>query len=381
MRRILLEYGAALVDCPGMTNGAAVIWQIVPRISDNPDGVTDYAFNLANALWANHGLKTVFAPAEPSQASRKGEFEIASIADAGTLPAKSAHVILHYVHYGYQKRGLPFRLVPILRRVRETFGGRLVVIFHELFAIGPPWKSEFWLQPLQKKIARDVARLTDARLVSSESMQQMLEGLVPGLDVVVHPVPSAFGEPVIDPAQLQARDNHRWVICGGTELIERSLRSFLRISGEIPSNLLPRNLVVLGGMENSRVPPLLQRLAAIQCQYYPAVSPETASQILSTCAFAWLDYFTTGTVNPDLLLKSSSFANLCASAVVCVTPRVLSPISLENDLLPGPFSIADDEVKMPSANERPGIAGGICDSYHRHASMATLSRVVAEQLA
>src|SRR5439155_25700317 len=142
----------------------------------------------------------------------------------------------------------------------------------------------------------------------------------------------AVGEPVVDPGRFRARDHDRWVSCGGTVLIERSLRCFLRIADEIPATVLPRNLVVLGGMENSRVRLLLQRLAGIQCKYYPAVSPETASQILSTCAFAWLDYFTTGTVNPDLLLKSSSFANMCAHAVVCVTPRVLSPISLENDL-------------------------------------------------
>jgi hypothetical protein len=381
MRRILLEYGAALVNCPGMTNGAAVVWQIVPRVSNTPDGVTDYAFNLANALWVNHGLRTIFAPAEPTQASRKGEFEIASIVTAGTPPAKPAHVILHYVNYGYQKRGLPFWLGPILHRLRETFGGRLVVIFHELFATGPPWKSEFWLQPLQKKIARDVARLADARLVSSESMRQVFERLVPGLDVAVHPVPSAFGEPVIDPAEIRARDNHRWVICGGTELIERSVRSFLRITGEIPPNVLPRNLVVLGGMENFRVRSLLQTMAALQCEYYPAASPEAASQILSTCAFAWLDYFTTGTANPDLLLKSSSFANLSAHAVVCVTPRAFSAIALENDLLPGPFAIGHGEVKMPSGSERPDIAQAIYDWYHRHASVATLSRVIAEQLA
>src|SRR5437763_15659269 len=199
-----------------MTNGAAVIWQIVPRISDNPDGVTDYAFNLANALWANHGLRTVFAPGKPRQASKKGEFEIASIADAGTPPAKPAHVILHYVNYGYQKRGLPFWLVPILCRVRETFEGRLIVIFHELFASGPPWKSEFWLQPLQKKIARDIARLTDARLVSSESMQQMLEGLVPEVAVVVDQITSPICEPARHLAQLHPRDKHRWSICGGS---------------------------------------------------------------------------------------------------------------------------------------------------------------------
>src|SRR5205809_7126815 len=98
-------------------------------------------------------------------------------------------------------------------------------------------------------------------------------------------------------------------------------------------------------MEDSRVPPLLQRLATIQCQYYPAVLPETASQILSTCAFAWLDYFTTGTAKADSLLKSSSFANVCAHAAVCVTPRTLRAISLENDLLPGPFTIAHADVK------------------------------------
>src|SRR5439155_4631399 len=97
--------------------------------------------------------------------------------------------------------------------------------------------------------------------------------------------------------------------------------------------------------------------------------------------FVWLDYFTTETDNPYLLLKSSSFANVCAHAVVCVTPRALNTISLEKDLLPGPFAIAHGEVKMPSGDERPNIARAIYDWYHRHASMATLSRVVAEQLA
>src|SRR5207237_6072939 len=112
MRRILLEFEPALVNCPCMANGPAVVWQIVPRVSDNPDGVTDYALNLANALLANHRLRTVIASAEPSQISRKGEFEIASIADAGAL--QPALVILHYVNYGYQNRGLTFWLLPVL---------------------------------------------------------------------------------------------------------------------------------------------------------------------------------------------------------------------------------------------------------------------------
>jgi hypothetical protein len=367
------------VNSPRMANAADVVLQIVPRVSDNPDGVTDYALNLARNLLAQYRFTTVFAAAEPSQISEKERFKIVSMAE-GSVPRKSAHVILHYVNYGYQKRGLPFSSLPVWRALRQGCRGRFLVIFHELFASGPPWKSEFWVQPLQKKIARDVARLADARLVSSESMRQSLEKLAPGLDVIVHPVPSAFGEPGIEPAQLRERDNHRWLICGGTSLVDRSLRSFVRIAGVIPANIAPRNLVLVGGTENSKVRQMLKTFADIHCEYYPAVSPETASQILSTCSFAWLDYFTAGSMIPDLLLKSSSFANVCAHAVVCLTPRVSSAISLNGDSLPGPFAIAHDEVKLPSPNERPAVAREIYNWYHRHASVTTLVQMVAKAL-
>ena len=365
-----------MVNSPRMANAADIVLQIVPRVSDHPDGVTDYALNLAHALLANYRLRTEFAPTEPSHVSQKEGFEIASMAEGSVPRHKPAHVILHYVNYGYQKRGLPFSLLPVWCALRESCRGRFLVIFHELFASGPPWKSEFWVQPLQKRIARDVARLGDARLVSSESMRQSLEELAPGVDVVVHPVPSAFGEPVIDPAQLRKRDNHRWLICGGTELIERSLRSFLRIADAIPASIASRDLVVVGGTENSKVRQMLKTLVKTQWEYHPAVSSETASQILSTCAFAWLDYFTTG-ARSDLLLKSSSFANVCAHAVVCVTPHAMAPISLRGDSLPGPFAIAHGDVKLPSPSERPEVARNIYDWYHRHASARTLVQTVA----
>ena len=364
-----------------MANAADVVLQIVPRVSDNPDGVTDYALNLARNLLAQYRLTTVFGAAERSRIAEKEGFKIASIAECGVPRDKSAPVILHYVNYGYQKRGLPFSSLPVWRTLRQSCRGRFLVIFHELFASGPPWKSEFWVHPLQKKIARDVARLGDARLVSSESMRQSLEKLAPGLDVIVHPVPSAFGEPGIEPAQMRKRDNHRWLICGGTALVERSLRSFLGIVGTIPEGVAPRDLIVVGGMESSKVRQMLKTLVDIHCEYYPGVSPESASQILSTCAFAWLDYFTTRMAQPDLLLKSSSFANICAHGVVCATPLAAAPISLGGDSLPGPFFIVQSEVKLPASSERPSVAHAIYDWYHRHASVATLSRLVAEQLA
>ena len=362
-----------------MTRGASPVLQIIPRISDQPDGVTDYALNLAKALLTNYDLRTVFATAERSQASQKDGFEIAALTNVQALPARS--LILHYVNYGYQRRGLPFSLVAALRQLRQRCSGRILVIFHELFASGPLWKSEFWLEPLQKKIACDVARLADGRLVSSESMREMLNNLAPGLDAIVHPIPSAFGEPVIDVDQLGERDNQRWLICGGTQVIERSLRSFLGIFNAIPNAVAPKELLVVGGMENPEVRRMLMTRPDIRSEYHPAVSAEKALQILSTCAFGWLDYFTSRKAKPDLLLKSSSFANMCANAVVCVMPQASGAISLAGDALPGPFAIADDEVRLPSANDRSAVGHAIYEWYHRHASIASLAQVVAEKLA
>jgi len=356
----------------------AVVLQIIPQISDEPDGVTDYALNLAKALLANHRLRTRFATGKRSEFSEKDGFEITALTDAQTLHARS--LILHYVNYGYQNRGLPFSLVTALRRLRQRCCGRILVIFHELFASGPPWKSEFWLEPLQKKLARDVVQLADARLVSSESMREILNHIAPGLDAIVHPIPSAFGEPIIDVDQLRARDNHRWLICGGTQVIERSLRSFLQIIDAIPNVLAPAEVLVVGGTENPNVRRMLKSLGHVRSEYHPAVSAERASQILSTCTFGWLDYFADRKAKPDLLLKSSSFANMCANAVVCVMPQASGPISLNGEPLPGPFTIARDGVRLPSASDRHVVAHAIYDWYHRHASIASLAQVIAEKL-
>jgi hypothetical protein len=74
---------------------------------------------------------------------------------ADSLAQQCTHVILHYVNYGYQTRGVPFALLRFARELRGQLRGQWVTTFHELYAWGPPWKSEFWLRPLQVKIARD----------------------------------------------------------------------------------------------------------------------------------------------------------------------------------------------------------------------------------
>ena len=56
----------------------------------------------------------------------------------------------------------------------------------------------------------------------------------PTLASCFQPVMSNFGEPSLTETDLAGRDPHRWLICGGIELLERSLRSFVETAGAHP---------------------------------------------------------------------------------------------------------------------------------------------------
>ena len=336
------------------------ILQIVPRSPGSPDGVGDYALTVARKLLAAYGHKTIFAAHESSFTTAVGDFEIvplASLATNGLLRREHDHVILHFVNYGYQKRGVPFRLLPILRGLRAQCRGVWLTIFHELYASRPPWKSAFWLRPFQIQIAKSISRMSDACIVSSEASRGQLKQLTPNAKISVHPVISNFGEPALSAGQISNRDPHRWVICGGTALVERSLRSFRGILNQIPDFLSPRDLSVLGGNDNPATRSLLVDFGHIQSDYRPQISAADASQILSTASFAWIDYFHRPDVPTAVALKSTAFAAACAHAVVPVFPHRGSAISLHGDRLPGPYFIDGRQSELPQ--DRAAIASEI----------------------
>jgi hypothetical protein len=183
---------------------------------------------------------------------------------------------------------------------------------------------------------------------------------------------SNFGEPTLSPDQIAERDPHRWAICGGTALVERALRSFRRIVNRIPRHFFPRTLFVLGGNENPTVRSLLVDLA-IQFDYRPRISAADASQILSTCSFAWLDYFHRPNVQPSIILKSTAFAACCAHGIIPVFPRRGSPVSLRwNSVL--------DHCDLPSSADRARVASEFYEWYQRCACSKVLVRAIAAVL-
>ena len=322
------------------------ILQIVPRWPGENDGVGDYARTLAQRLSELGQVETLFATADSALAQKN-----------------FAHVILHYVNYGYQKRGVPFALLSILREIRARCRGRFLTIFHEFYASGPPWKSAFWLRPWQRQIAKSIAQMSDAAIVSSETMLQELRQLAPEIRASVHPVFSNFGEPTLSVDQLADRDPHRWVICGGTALVERSLRSFCAIVNRIPQLITPRELLVLGGNENRAARALLANLQKLdglkpssserlRTDYRPNISAADASQILCNCPFAWLDYFHRPDVPTDIILKSSVFAGLCAHGVVPVFPHPGPAYRSRTIVCPDPFLSIRTRTIFPRLKRR-----------------------------
>lgn len=317
--------------------------QIVPRAPGSREGVGDYASILAVELERAHGYRTEFVTG-------------ASVAGQNWRPPHADAVVLHYVNYGYHRRGVPTWLPGKLDQLQKT-GARLTTVFHELYASSSWRGSAFWLQPVQKRIARAIAERSAVCIVSSATMAEKLRELSPAARVLVRPVVSTFGEPILSVEQVALRDPQRWIICGGTELIRRSLRSFPG-GGE---------LFVVGGAD---LPEIRGQLD--DEHYFPEVTAAEASVVLAQTAYGWIDYFETA-APISAILKSTSFAACCAHGVIPVFPATALPIA---DGLPGPFTIAN----LPSESARPAIAQATYEWYRANASSSRLAETVAEAL-
>ncbi|HUR59652.1 MAG TPA: hypothetical protein VM029_18175, partial [Opitutaceae bacterium] len=95
--------------------------------------------------------------------------------------SRCATVVLHYVGYAYQPKGIPVWLPRALRQWRH--GGksatpsaprRLVVMFHEMYARSSPLRSPFWVGPFARRIIRDLVTLSDAWVTSCERYHRQL---------------------------------------------------------------------------------------------------------------------------------------------------------------------------------------------------------------
>jgi hypothetical protein len=217
--------------------------QIVPHLPPTISGVGDYALLLAEELRRLHDIHTSFVIGNPDwngppELNGFPVFKIAArsatalaellaqstrpvvpLSGSPVVPSSRRPVVpllLHYVGYGYEKRGCPFWLVRGLEAWRsENSPGQLVTMFHELYASGPPWRSSFWSMPLQRSLAAGLAVLSNHCRTNLTQSARTLEQLAPRHRgrIVVQPVFSNVGE-LDDPPPFTSRQP--WLVVFGS---------------------------------------------------------------------------------------------------------------------------------------------------------------------
>ncbi|MGB7441353.1 MAG: glycosyltransferase family 1 protein [Coleofasciculaceae cyanobacterium] len=298
------------------------IISIVPRLPPAIDGVGDYALNLAQQLRKDFGIETHFIVCNPTWtgATQIDGFPVSQMSthSADTLLSLlprdcTATVLLHYVGYGYAKRGCPVWLVDGLQRWRNASIHRtLITMFHEIYASGrPPWTSAFWLFPLQENLASRLVQLSDRPLTSKQGYADILHKLSQGKhnQIPTLPVFSNIGEP--EQVQTLAQRHRRLVVFGGrgkrlgvyqNSLAELSYAcQFLGIEEIL--DIGPTTGLTLSTISNV---PIVER---------GKLSAQEISGILLHSLAGFFDYPT------DFLAKSTIFAAYCAHGLLPVSAR------------------------------------------------------------
>lgn len=278
--------------------------QIVPR---GQGGVRDY-LECLKSQWTQAGIESHVIELSQASANTQNLLDrMLSLADAGAQPnAQSTFsLLIHFSGYGYERRGLCFWLLREVERAQARLGDRLrvVTMFHELFASGPPWGSAFWLSPLQARIARKLARMSDAIWTNTELHGRWLREQVGALTpITVQPVFSNVGEPA-PPTPLSGREPSL-VVFGSTSTRRRALAALSRHVGVLKRLGISEILEVGSGQ------PTPWATVGLGLRFLGRLEQADLGSLLGRSAYGLIEY------PPRYLGKSGVFAAYCAYGCV-----------------------------------------------------------------
>lgn len=213
------------------------------------------------------------------------------------MPDLGCTLYIQVSPYGYQKRGVPMHLLRWARE-RKRLGFKVGFFFHELFAFGPPWRSSFWLSPLQRHIVREMARLADFWVTYGHEPAQWLLRAGGRKPHAILPVFSNMGEV----PRLEALRTKSLAVCGSPGIRERTYR--LAGSGLFEwAARLDLEIHDIGSPLSSDV---RDRLARNGVREHGKLARNDASRLLSQATYGLLAY------PVPYIAKSGVFAAYCA---------------------------------------------------------------------
>jgi hypothetical protein len=341
------------------------IVHLVPSL-DPCDGVGNYATLLAKALYSHTGILNRIIVARSGDrnsgfpvmvlASRTPEAVAAALSgdcDRGDV------LIAHLSHYGFATRGTPFWLVRGIERwINRRPAVRLIVMFHELYAFGPPWRSSFWLLPVQKWITRRFLEICDSAVTTTERYETALLNWRPNVALRRLPIFSLVGEPAfVSPPT----DRANVAVVFGRAGVEDWL--YDRRASDLAELVTKLNIqrIIDIGPRSRPVPAMIGHVAVEVRGVLPA---DGISNILQDARYGLIAY------PSDFLGKSSTFAAYAAHGVL---PILLWRNTRGN---PGqePLFLGDEGLRSFSPEQSLVFQARLRDWYASH-SITTQSKI------
>ncbi len=360
---------------------------IVPRLPPVIDGVGDYAMSLARELRESYGVDTNFLVGDPTWdgEAKVEEFSVRQLTERNAAALsdvlsgdEDATLLLHYGGYAYAQRGCPGWLVDSLTTWRmEGEERRLVTIFHELYASGPPWTSSFWLSRRQRSLTEQLARLSDRSVTSRAFYSDILAKM--GGRAESLPVFSSIGEPQENRKPLSAR--RRRLVVFGTP--GRRVQVYRRSADDL--NRVCRQLAIDEvwdiGREMDLDPTRLIEVPVVLRGEMPGAEVQ---KILLDSVAGVIDY------PADMLGKSTIFAAYCAHRMIPLVAGYGEDGGSADGLVSGVhyhMLASGNATKRTDSNGIPGLnlssgqrlADNAYDWYQDH-TLAAHARMLAASL-
>jgi hypothetical protein len=349
------------------------VYQIVPRLPPDIDGVGDYALNLARHLQLKFGIDTHFLIGDPNWtgANNLEGFNVAKVSSrsATSLETQLSQfspeypVLLHYAGYGYAERGCPAWLIAGLKRWKHQCKySHLVTMFHETSASGPIWTSAFWLSTLQVKLLKQIVRLSDRILTSKQLYAEILQGVVNQqkssqddgkVTIPALPVFSNVGEPkVILP--LYKRDD-TIVVFGGVTIRSRVYRHHGEELLRICDQLNIKKIIDIGPNTDLQT----SNIGNIKIEVLGSRPALEVSHVLSSAFAGLIDY------PINFLGKSTVFASYCAHGLL---PVVVGGKDVDADglVMQKHYWFPNSTSLSPNMNTAQEIASNAYRWYQTH---------------
>lgn len=307
---------------------------ILPFRSVQPDGVGDYAAQLAGAMRSGFGIGSSFVVANPDGStalvadgfatfpmhSRDSAALVAAVRQA----AASHHattLVIHMAGYGYARTGAPFWLARAIGQLRRLHRDDVVVgVFHELFAGGPLFSRSYWTGMLQRQFCRRAARLCDHIVTTNDRYAGWMRGAHSGSPVIALPVFSTIGEAASEADTSRPRQLAIFARANAANAIYCDRRNDLRNIVEA----VGATRIIDIGQRHVAPPP---SLAGVPVQCLGRLDAADVAAQLQKCSHGVVDY------GAMPLAKSTIFAAYAANGVVPIC--LMHDPASQDGLVPG----------------------------------------------